>query len=354
MLRPNQNSDLLAYLLVEKAKSKPWRSAASLEELEAKANEAKKTPQEKAAEIVEKAPLQQDKAQQQEEKEEVQVVSKLSGAIKPFELLLAAEVPNKPGHKGKGQGRGNKADRAAGRGRGSGPGSAKRSLSLNPESTGFPLLQRPRIEQPSSSASANTAAPAPADEPMPAAVGAEQDLWGAVGEEPAREPVPEPDSTDGSSVANSRKSLATTACGGRRKSPLEKLQAQADRYVDLLDVSAALEGRALGNLRYQTDRILDAMKCLDAQATSEYINLTAKARLFNMCEKLGGGGMKTMSPAERDVELQEVCNSVPTLPSSFTVKVLAQAVRELPLTDENEVASWLSMIDPTVPGQLSS
>ena len=116
--------------------------------------------------------------------------------------------------------------------------------------------------------------------------------------------------------------ISTASKRLRGKTPVtatEKMRSQAEKYLGLLQPLDALEGKALGNTRYNGERAAQALKEEGEADTSLFINLTAKVRTFTQCERLAN--LKALTPKERVELLSEVVPSLGALPPDFCVKI---------------------------------
>ena len=315
MLRPMQSSDLLKYLLVEreKQKSKQLKNPLTLQALQQALEEAKKKPPPPEP-PQEKAPLQMKDAEKDGEKEDEempapQVISKVGRA----HGLLLLEQDGGGCAKGKGQGRGQ------GRGRGAGAAS-----SLSGRGAG----EKEKKKRPAFEAFTRTG---PSIGDASSAAGSEGDL--------------DCQSVSGESLSSQgpAKRLRSKTPGGTE---VEKMQKQAEKYLGLLKPIDAILGKQMGNVRYNSERVLMSLKELGEEHTTLYINLNAAWRLFTNCEALSN--LKVLSPRERERLLSEVVPCMGALPSPFCTRLLHQATRELPLTSHRHVELLLEMCDPFI------
>ena len=306
MLRADQTSDLFRWMVceTEKKKDKQWQQPVSQEQLERLLMEAKQRPRsgpEPSPQEV--APLSNPTSQQPKEAENSsgpgspKVVSRVSGAH-ALKLLLGSKKL-----KGKGQGKGKTKGEEKKKKKGKKESSGGLSSRCGP-----PPYKKPRL----STAAVSTVAGS--------------SVTGA----------------DADGKSNSGDSILTSVTrrlrGKGGQNSVESLNTQAVRYVTLLDAKEALQGLAMGNLRYNADRVLNALQAEGASNTSEYVRLAAQLRLRGQCQDLAAS-LCSLTAKERQELLESVTADVHELPVEFQVQLLAQLVRENPLAKQTDVDS---------------
>ena len=167
---------------------------------------------------------------------------------------------------------------------------------------------------------------------------------------------------DGFSEASSAVSVQSpdSASQVSRKSKTSKLQnknenvAQAAKYMAELSTYEALQGVKLNFSKYQARRLLPVLDEEDP-GCAQAITLRAKTAEVEKAVWLKKN-LHTMKPAERQRMLEEVANACEEheFPPEFQGSLVAQALREIPLTSQENVEAALLIIEPWVPAGQSS
>ena len=316
MLRPEQSSDLFRFLLTQQDKQQPkhWKSPWTREAVAGAVEESKNKPV-PAAPPPERPPLESEDlaGKADEDMAPPLVISKVTPAH-GLKWLDKGDKKQKRASKAGAQSRG--------RGGGRGGAEAGRKRGRGTVETALPT------ESPTGPPTANM-------------VDGKMELDDGISDS----------ASIGGESLMSQGLLSSSSKRIRGKTPQsgpEKMRSQADKYLSLLDPLPALQGQALGNLRYNGERILQSLRELKEDDTSlynvVYINLMATWKTFVNCEKLAN--LKALTPKEREGLFAEVVPTLRTLPADFCVKLLYQIVRELPLTTSTDVSKLLDMTDP--------
>ena len=164
-------------------------------------------------------------------------------------------------------------------------------------------------------------------------------------------PLPNPDARV-TGTAEAREGLAASVSGRSLRTPLDKLCVQAEKYLQLLDASKALDGQSLGNELYQAQRLTSSLEEREV-GRSEVITLKAQVALVNQCKKLAAAVIGQLSTFERNTMLQVACASVPVLPVSFKVGVFLCSIREFSLEGDASIMDFVGKVWPFPSGLLA-
>ena len=148
------------------------------------------------------------------------------------------------------------------------------------------------------------------------------------------------------SSGSSSTSVAATQSG----SPAAKMAAQAEKYRELLNIPEILGGANMGHHLHIARRTLEAMEKADKR---NHLNVTLRGHidLVEKAQRLATAKITSLVKKERLELSEEVLTAVSAdeLPSAFTTAYLSRALKDMPLTTDQEVTAWCEAV---LPGRL--
>ena len=162
------------------------------------------------------------------------------------------------------------------------------------------------------------------------------------------------DPSEAASQCSLRTSKTAKTTTSRLLSKGQHLEVQAAKYgEDQLSVEDALAGCSMKTPKYQARRILNAMFREQGEAaysTEEYLKLAAQKKLVESCEILKAK-LFSWSPAEAKKQLRPVMGaiSVSQIPASFKEQLLNFHVKNMSFSHLDEIQAWLEAVRPVAP-----
>ena len=165
-------------------------------------------------------------------------------------------------------------------------------------------------------------------------------------------------SAGASTAASDAASVRTGSPSGKRvrlhkkcspQSKLAELLEGAQKYQDELVTGAMdlLSGKLIGNITYQSRRVLIGLDDLQQQDLTDYVNLKAMLSFVEGCEKMCNvNSLAMMDEESRAKGLQEIFTIFPQVPAIFQANLCVCNARLMHCRNPKEIETWIETVRP--------
>ena len=162
-----------------------------------------------------------------------------------------------------------------------------------------------------------------------------------------REPSPE---REGMSVASGARASTSGGSGSRRvkgkQSETERLMAQANKWFKEVKLTEAICGISQRGPVYQVRRVAEGLSEIGKGDCAEAIRLRTRIDLAEKCET--AAAIWNVPPDRRQALLEECCCALDFIPVGFQKVLVEQAVKDNPLKTIADLEQWIDLVKPSV------